>query len=268
MRTTIKWSILSAMAVLACFSIRPAIARIGFLPAVIIAQPGISHLEETENFVFDMTNKMRREHGLKKLKKEDVLRITSREHSADMISRNYFDHNNPDGLAPEDRIAIRHRRLVGLTGENIWNGYGYDINNSRQIAELIMTGWMNSPGHRANILRAEYTHLGVGVSTNGHMIMATQNFAAVLAYIDSPVPALVNQNASLNLKAGVLSGSVRKPTKYDFWISQIDRQVAGPFPIADAKAAVAPGIYKLRFYFPDKSGYSFTIYTGPQIKVE
>ncbi|OAD23138.1 SCP-like extracellular domain protein [Candidatus Thiomargarita nelsonii] len=51
-----------------------------------------------------------------------------------------------------------------MTGENIWQGQGYDVSDAQKLAELVVEAWMNSPGHRENILRQEYTHLGVGGS--------------------------------------------------------------------------------------------------------
>ena len=49
----------------------------------------------------------------------------------------------------------------------------------QHLAQVIMSGWMNSPGHRKNILSPEYTHLGIGVITNNQEVKATQVFIGV-----------------------------------------------------------------------------------------
>ena len=255
------------LAVLFFFAFLPAINRMNS-PAQALTPPPVFHLNEIEDKIFDLTNKMRREYGVHELKLEDVLRDTARRHSDDMILRNFFSHNNPDGLSPEDRICIEHRRLIGITSENIWYGSGYDPSGGNQIAEMVMTDWMNSPGHRRNILDPEFNHLGVGVSFKAPEIRVTQNFAAVFAYITAPVPLKVKRGEKLNLDATPVSSSVRKPTLFDFYMSKTDRAAGEAMSISSAKTDAPPGVYKLRFYFPDESGMSFMIYTGPQIEIE
>lgn len=80
-------------------------------------------------------------------------------HSEDMAANNYFDHTGLDGSAPWDRA-----RAAGygssFIGENIAQGY--------RSADAVMNGWMNSSGHRANILNCGYNHLGVGLSSQGN----------------------------------------------------------------------------------------------------
>ena len=239
-----------------------------FFPAQALTPPPVLHLSEIEIRIFDLTNKMRRENGVHELKLEDTLGDIARRHSDDMIQRNFFSHDNPDGLSPEDRICIEHRRLIGITGENIWESSGYDLSDSRQIAEMVMTDWMGSPGHRRNILDPEYNRLGVGVSFKDGELRVTQNFAAVFAYTDTPAPLKVKRGEKLNLEATPVSSTMRKPTMFDFFMSKKDRAAGEPMSISDAKADAPPGIYKLRFYFPDESGMRFVIYTGPQIEIE
>ncbi|WP_405678352.1 CAP domain-containing protein [Streptomyces sp. NBC_00868] len=72
--------------------------------------------------------------------------------SKDMAVRGFFDHTDPDGSTPWDRAA--KAGLSGLGGENIARGQG--------DAEAVMKAWMNSPGHKANILNCEFRTLGVG----------------------------------------------------------------------------------------------------------
>jgi uncharacterized protein YkwD len=73
-----------------------------------------------------------------------------------MRDRHFFDHTNPDGLDPFQRAA--RAGITTMRAENI--AYG------QATPAAVMTAWMNSPGHRANILDCTLTTLGVGV-TNG-----------------------------------------------------------------------------------------------------
>jgi uncharacterized protein YkwD len=106
-----------------------------------------------ERDVFDLTNAERAKHGLPPFIWDDRLAAAARAHSADMASRGFFAHINPDGLDPFDRMkkaGISYR----IAAENI--AYG------QRTAQAVVTSWMNSPGHRANILHGTLTHLGVG----------------------------------------------------------------------------------------------------------
>ncbi|MCA1565906.1 MAG: CAP domain-containing protein [Acidobacteria bacterium] len=227
------------------------------------ARAGITHSDEIERAILELVNENRRQEGrgnLKNLDWDDLLTRTARNHSDDMLARRFFDHVNPDGLAPADRIALAHRQLVGLTGENIWMQSGYALSEARKTAELIVREWMESPGHRENILRPDYTHLGVGVSIKGDEVRATQNFALVRALIDQPMPLEVKSGEVLHL------ATTPGAEKYDFWLSSSGLKVGEGADIADGTVRVNPGVYKLRFYFPTPGGY--TIFTGPQVEVK
>jgi uncharacterized protein YkwD len=134
------------------------------------------YLKEVERRIYQFTNEARRQYHLSPLDKDDTLVATARDHSNDMLTRNFFNHVNPDGKAPQDRIAPAYSRTLARTGENIWSGHGYDYTDSKLMARVILDSWMTSPGHRANLLNPNYTHLGVGVSVLGKEIRATQNF--------------------------------------------------------------------------------------------
>lgn len=227
------------------------------------ALAGIEHLDEVEKLILELVNENRRKTGggiLKDLSWDQMLQTTARNHSDDMLARHFFDHVNPDGLAAADRIALAHRQLVGLTGENIWMQSGYRPAEARKTAELIVKGWMESPAHRENILRPEYTHLGVGLSVKGDQLRATQNFALVRALVDQPVPLEVKRGGVLNFV------TTPKAEKCDFWLSTSGIRAADSFATGDGTVRVSPGVYKLRFYFRSSRGYD--IFMGPQIEVK
>lgn len=106
------------------------------------------------------------------LKADARLRCAARLHSQDMVDRKYFEHDNPDGEGPLDRI-----KKTGYSGRLV----GENIAAGQSSASAVMAGWMKSPGHCANIMKAEYTELGVGYvhgSDTKYKHYWTQNFGA------------------------------------------------------------------------------------------
>ena len=234
--------------------------------------PDISIIQ-IEEMVLALTNQERKKAGLPSVKLDEGLRKTARIHSRDMIDRDFFDHVSPDGKTPFDRIAIFHRTLIGVGGENIWRGDNIPL---IEIATQAMENWMNSPGHRANILRKEFNYLGVGGAQQNNIVTLTQNFASVQAYLKQGVPFCDGYSS---LKPGdhlpltvepVLQPQA--PTRYGFWLSDQGMMEGVSLPITNATINVAPGDYRLRFYFQqpstDKSVINYVVYNGPQIVVE
>jgi uncharacterized protein YkwD len=120
-----------------------------------------------EQQVFDLNNVYRTEHGKSLLKWSDPIAGTARKHSEDMAVRNFFDHNNPSGQSPFDRIAADGIEF-SVAAENIAAGYPTPFGAH--------AGWVNSPGHRDNLLR-NIEYLGVGVYFGGpYEIYYTQNY--------------------------------------------------------------------------------------------
>lgn len=214
-------------------------------------------LGSVEGLILERVNEERRRRGLSPVKPEPQLSKIARRHSKDMIVRNFFSHVNPDALAPTDRIFRQHRRLIGLGGENIWTGNFRT--DPEALGKRIMDGWMNSPGHRENILRSSFTHLGVGVVRQDSVVMATQNFAAVQAYAKSDVPKKTSPGEKLRISAAP------SPSRADFWNPDRGLKAAGPFDPASIQAPKSPGQYRLRFYF-SRDGRD-VIYQGPSIEV-
>jgi uncharacterized protein YkwD len=146
----------------------------------------IFSLMGVEEAVFAMTNDLRRRHGLHDFLQDECCREAARGHSADMFVRNYFDHADPEGRTLKERLPAN--LAPRQWGENIWTGRGYDPRQIQHLAQVIMASWMNSSGHRKNILSPEYTHLGVGVITNNHEVKATQVFIGIAGAGTSPGP--------------------------------------------------------------------------------
>ena len=110
-----------------------------------------------EREVIRLVNVERAKHGLAPLTEDATLTRTARMKSQDMRDNRYFDHNSPTYGSPFDLMkaqGVRYR----TAGENIAMGYA--------TPEAVVNAWMNSPGHRANILNASYTKIGVGYIGN------------------------------------------------------------------------------------------------------
>ncbi|MFE9613939.1 CAP domain-containing protein [Streptomyces sp. NPDC006012] len=108
--------------------------------------------------VVELTNRERRRARLAPLSPDPLLTAAAQAHSADMVARDFYSHTSPEGSQPWDRAAAAGSRRRTI-GENIACG-------QRSAAEVV-TGWMNSPGHRANILKPDFTHIGVGFAGGG-----------------------------------------------------------------------------------------------------
>lgn len=114
-----------------------------------------------------LVNKERQAAGLKALSPDPELTEVARKHSTDMFVRGYFAHDTPEGRDPFDRMRAAEVRFL-TAGENL------ALARSVPIAH---TGLMNSPGHRANILRPEFGRVGIGIMDGGMRgVMVTQNF--------------------------------------------------------------------------------------------
>ena len=117
--------------------------------------------------VIDLTNSVRYQRNLKALKYSKKATISSIKHSQDMMKKNYFDHTNKENKSPFDRMK-KEGIIYMSAGENIAAG--------QTSAIYAHEAWMNSEGHRKNIL-GNYKNIGVGVAFGGHYnIYYTQNF--------------------------------------------------------------------------------------------
>jgi uncharacterized protein YkwD len=111
--------------------------------------------------VLCLHNQTRAEQGLPLLKENAKLDKAALGHSGDMVAEGYFDHTTPGGFTFVDRIlSARYvKRSDGWTlGENLAWGTG-DLSTP----DGVMTSWMNSPGHKANILKRAYREVGIGI---------------------------------------------------------------------------------------------------------
>jgi uncharacterized protein YkwD len=158
-------------------------------------QPRISP-ERLEKSIHRLINRERAAKGLQPLAWDAQLAAIARGHSADMGKRNYFAHASPDGANFDARYRKARYRCVIAVGDVIHGGaeniarddlwakittFGdrkvYDWHSEEALARRTVSGWMKSPGHRANILASHWRHEGLGVAvTRDLKVYVTEDF--------------------------------------------------------------------------------------------
>lgn len=116
--------------------------------------------------VLALVNEERAKVGCSPVTASASLASLAQDFSDDMAARGFFSHTDPDGQTPWDRAT--KAGVTGLGGENIARG--------QADAQAVMASWMNSEGHRANILNCDYKTLGVGVHYGSGGPWWTQDF--------------------------------------------------------------------------------------------
>lgn len=122
--------------------------------------------DDYETLLYRLTNCERRARGIEPMQCDRRLVWTGRAHSRDMIDRNYFSHQTPEGRTPGVRLSDR-----GVD----WESSSENIALAPTTA-LTHSGWMQSDGHRANILRSEVDRVGIGVVKSEHGYVSTALF--------------------------------------------------------------------------------------------
>jgi uncharacterized protein YkwD len=116
-------------------------------------------LARTRELTLCLLNEERAGAGLAALSSEERLELAAQRYAADMVERGFFEHVDPGGLDPQDRIL-----MAGYPSINAWTGENLAWGNGSESAPAeIVDTWMHSPGHKLNILRAEFVEIGIGV---------------------------------------------------------------------------------------------------------
>jgi uncharacterized protein YkwD len=140
-------------------------------PASSATRPASAANASYENQVVTLTNQERAKAGCPALTVDSRLTAAARGHSQDMATRNYFDHNTPEGVTPWTRITNAGYHYTSAA-ENIAEG--------QPTPDAVMTAWMNSTGHRENILNCKLRNIGVGLAYNAkHTPYWTQDFGSM-----------------------------------------------------------------------------------------
>ncbi|ARK23464.1 hypothetical protein SporoP37_01320 [Sporosarcina sp. P37] len=123
------------------------------------SQQQTANVSATEQAVLDLTNAQRTKAGLKPLQIDAALQKSAKQKSADMAANKYFSHTSPTYGSPFDQM-----KMNGVT----YRSAAENIAMGQRGAQEVVTAWMNSAGHRQNILTPGFTHIGIGYDANGH----------------------------------------------------------------------------------------------------
>ena len=121
--------------------------------------PASSSVSAFEQQVVQLTNQERAKNGLPALKLDVELSKVAREKSRDMQAKNYFSHTSPTYGSPFDMM-----KAYGIS----YKAAGENIAMGQRSPEEVVQAWMNSQGHRENIMNPNFTHIGVGHITQGN----------------------------------------------------------------------------------------------------
>lgn len=110
----------------------------------------------TSETIVSLANSARAENNLGELKTSSLLAKAAQNKANDMLARQYFSHNTPDGSTPWSFI-----KAVGYSYTTAGENLAIDFTQ----AENVQSAWMNSPGHRANILNGNFTEIGIGIAS-------------------------------------------------------------------------------------------------------
>lgn len=205
--------------------------------------------------------------GLQPLEHDDGLQRAADAHAIDMLRRDFMAHDGPDGLTPGDRVALLARRYGGIVGENLAEHEGLTADQiSSQLGPLalkIADGFMESPGHRENILRPDYTHEAIAAYAQGERLVLVHVFGARSVLLARPVD--FQQPSGGDLVLETTSGQELAGYAYRAHGQPVEELVV--LEPSSTEIVVDPGLYQLMFMLEGDSANSFKVADGPWIQV-
>ncbi len=184
---------------------RHALPLLGVLVVALVAASGISSISRTQTLqpaavsvaeVISLTNGEREAKGIVTLKRNELLDAAAQMKAEDMAQKGYYAHVSPDGVTPMFFVERAGYRYLAI-GENLVV--------QRTDAKQVVDAFMGSPGHRANILRKDFTEIGVGVAKGTYkgkdttftvQIFGTPKAAAVATPKPAPKPVAPSPQAT------------------------------------------------------------------------
>lgn len=149
-----------------------AVALAGGLPLrAAPADDGLRHL------ALQLVNEARAGQGLAPLRLDDALNRAAQAHADDMLKRDYFAHASPEGDSVRDRYRAAGGAPVRRVAENLGRSFDTTGPPAADVVRRLHDGWMQSPGHRENILRPNLDRFGFGFAARDAGSYAVQTFA-------------------------------------------------------------------------------------------
>jgi uncharacterized protein YkwD len=244
-------------------------------------------INDLEKMIFEECNKERTKRSVPAVSWEEGLAGTARYHSFDMGAKQFLSHINPDNVGPHFRVAKLHRRYIGTGAENILKA-GKESSDPEMMAKKIVNSWMNSTGHRENILSKDFTSLGIGSAealdkNNVSFLYITQLFGTAAGYLQEDFPDELNKGQKEPIRVECVNPGYLAPVSGE--IVSLSTRIVIPFQLTpltsqgtstnqmistgDIKAPAQADAYQLVFHFPlQKDPKNVAVIAGPIFSVK
>lgn len=127
--------------------------------------------------VLSASNAARAQQGLGALSRDPALDAIAAAYSRKMMAERFFNHNSPDGTTLKSRLG-GHMQRLGRAAENLWTASGKIDWRPSGVSRQTVDSWLDSPGHRTNLLDRDFVAAGVGVAQSGETIYVTMLYGA------------------------------------------------------------------------------------------
>lgn len=234
--------------------------------------------------ILSLANQERAARDLSLLSEDPSLVEIAARHSKDMVVNNYLAHESLDGDGPAQRVGVMNRTLFGLTRENVALASSPAPSTVDDLAAQFNSQWMNSLGHRRNMLSQDSNLLGVGCFegpdskiAGNTMRKCTQLFMTAVAQSESAIPLEVNVGQTIPLRISPFAGQplpvavVQTDLATGRAVPGQSAQFAERGGIAEAQLRVVgpPGTYGLAVHVPLNDGTGrYSVVPGPYVRVQ
>jgi uncharacterized protein YkwD len=213
---------------------------------------------EFEQALLGLTLSFRSEQRVDSLADDPELARAARAHAADMAARDFFGHETPEGFSPIDRSGLLVRRMMGVFGENLADHIGAA---AKATPRICFQGWQDSPGHRANLLRVDYTHVGHGVARLKDRVYMAAVFGGRAASLDVGLPLHAD---GPQINAALIAA--HPPLPAYFVSDPLTEPTGDAYPTPGLGPHLPPGAWRLRPLKP-KGGRASSVLWGPIVVV-
>ena len=155
----------------------PAAAPPLFAAALLLTAPAVAQEGNLSELALSLVNEARAEEGLPSLGQGVALAEAAEAHAEDMLARDYYGHVSPEGQTARDRYLDAGGSQWRLVAENIAQCTGCETPADADRVRAFQSGWMQSPGHRENILAPGLDRFGFGIASGDGRVYAVQMFA-------------------------------------------------------------------------------------------
>ncbi|MGY9055172.1 MAG: CAP domain-containing protein [Alphaproteobacteria bacterium] len=180
---------------------RPAASYTGLVNQLLSHPPAdVKVAPKIESRILALLNKLRQKQGLKPLENRQGLERAARAQSTWMLRDDFFAHQDPRAGGVGERVAAADR-------DGLYRGLGENLAKFLPIiagvADDIHNGWVDSPGHYQNMIKSDYTHVGVGCVQGRRQTLCTQVFGIYAGHLAEKVPLTLSSNDITHVAAEI-----------------------------------------------------------------